>query len=521
MQPATQLSPPVHIPSRSRRSAVSRRRDHNFVLLGRVMAVILVGYLLFDRAFAWIHIPGTPVFVGEIALGVGLFVIIQTPHLGRLIRLSRPTQLLLLFMLWGFALAVEGFENWGIDAVRDSALWYYGLFALISSVMLLYKPALWDELVDRATRYMPAFFVIMVFRLAMAQASIGPRIPDSRTRLTAHKTADIAVNVAIGLTFLLIVVGPSASKELRQKATGLTLLGLLLVLAAGTQSRGGFLAAVLILTVVFFAARHARGAMLGVLVLAILVAILAAALDVKFQMDRRELSVDQVLENFQSVGSEARSGSQFDNTTQWRLNLWNLVVEDVFVGERVWTGFGFGENLALRYDYQTPDESVPLRNPHNSHLSVLARMGTVGMALWIAMFATWFGGLVRARRQFRELGEDRRAALSLWLMLAMTALLVNAFFDPTIEGPYVGIPLWSLFGVGAVLGMGARAVGSRHHRRRGRPQGDFNWLLLHHSPPVSTAHPSRLLDADLQEVVAGFDELLAEPEEEAGDSPRP
>jgi len=514
MQPLTQQPPLTDLPARSRRLAKGRRFDHNFVLLTRVMGFVLAGYLLFDRAFAWIHIPGTPAFVGEIALVFGLFVILQTPHLGRLIHVSRPIQLLLLFMLWGFALAFEGYSEWGIDAVRDSALWYYGGFALISAVLLLYKPDLWDELVDRLTRILPFFFMVMIVRFALAQASIGPRIPDSRTRLTAHKTANIAVNVAIALAFLLIVVGPSASKEMRRRSTSLTLVGLLLVAGVGTQSRAGFLAASVVLAVLFVVARHARGVMVGVLGLAILVAVLAAALDVKFQLDRRELSVEQVIENFQSVAEEATTGGRFDNTTQWRLNLWNLVVEDVFTTERALIGFGFGENLALRFDYENPNQSVPLRNPHNSHLSVLARMGTVGSALWIALFASWYMSLIRARRQFRELGEDRRASLSLWLMLAMTGILVNAFFDPTLEGPQVGVWLWTLFGVGAVLGIGARSVGSR--RRRRHRDRDFEWLLLQQGSPFSPTRPPRRLSNELREVVVGFDELLEEPEGDDG-----
>ena len=151
MNTQTPQAPPVYIPPRSRRSVTRRRLDHNFLLLTRVMAVILAGYLLFDRAFAWIHIPGTPVFIGEVALAFGLWVILQTPHLGRFIRVSRPIQLLLLFMAWGFALAFEGYGTWGIDAIRDSALWYYGGFALISGVLLLYKPDLWDTAVERLT----------------------------------------------------------------------------------------------------------------------------------------------------------------------------------------------------------------------------------------------------------------------------------------------------------------------------------------------------------------------------------
>ena len=36
----------------------------------------------------------------------------------------------------------------------------------------------------------------------------------------------------------------------------------------------------------------------------------------------------------------------------------------------------------------------PLRNPHNSHVGVLARMGFVGAALWAVFWMTWFVEMV-------------------------------------------------------------------------------------------------------------------------------
>ncbi len=72
-------------------------------------------------------------------------------------------------------------------------------------------------------------------------------------------------------------------------------------------------------------------------------------------------------------------------------------------------------------------------------------------------------------------------------MLSVAGILMNAFFDPTIEGPQVGVWIWTLFGMGAVLGLGARA--SRSHRRKGTGLGDFDWLLLQEEPVVSPAHP--------------------------------
>lgn len=497
----------VQTPFRRSRAALAVHTSHEraFRWLTRILFLLVAGYLLFDRAFAWVHIPGTPLFVGEMVLGFGLFFIVQTPQLGRLVRTSRSIQLLMLFMLWGFALTFEGVSKWGLDAVRDSVLWYYGFFALISSVLLLYKPALWDEIIDRFTRFIPLFFAVMIVRLALSQASIGPRIPDSRARLVSHKSANIAVNITIAIAFLLIVIGPMVSRELSRRTTGLTLLGLLLILGAGTQSRGGFLAALLVLGAVFVLVRGARPVMLGVLIVAVLVAILAAALDVRFQLDRRELSVEQAIENIQSISEEATSGTRFDNTTQWRLNLWGEVLDDVLGEDRALAGFGFGENLASRYGAGSRDSSVPLRNPHNSHLSVIARMGIIGFGLWLAMFATWYVQLLRARRQFIEIGEEKRASLSLWLMLGMSAILINAFFDPTIEGPQVGVWTWTLFGMGAVLSLGARNIRGGRRKASRRAASDFDWMLVDEPAPAPLN-----LSPDLQEVVSEFDALIGD-----------
>jgi hypothetical protein len=36
-------------------------------------------------------------------------------------------------------------------------------------------------------------------------------------------------------------------------------------------------------------------------------------------------------------------------------------------------------------------------------------------------------------------------------VVSAAAILVNAIFDPTIEGPQVGLVLWTIFGLGAAL----------------------------------------------------------------------
>ena len=41
------------------------------ILYGWLVGPLLAGYMLFNKAFAYIHLPGTPLYVGEMVLLVG------------------------------------------------------------------------------------------------------------------------------------------------------------------------------------------------------------------------------------------------------------------------------------------------------------------------------------------------------------------------------------------------------------------------------------------------------------------
>ena len=42
-----------------------------------VLVLAVIGYVLFGRAFAWLHIPGIPIFFGEVGLIFAIAVLIQ------------------------------------------------------------------------------------------------------------------------------------------------------------------------------------------------------------------------------------------------------------------------------------------------------------------------------------------------------------------------------------------------------------------------------------------------------------
>lgn len=449
---------PGHQPGSAARATVLSEQRHQsarYVLLARALVGLLGGYLLLDRAFAWIHVPGTPIFIGEIVLAIGLYVTVRSKDAGRFIRLSPPMQALAAFMVFGALLTVIGMLIHDPQtAVRDAAIWYYGLFAfVVGTLALAWEPA-YRFFLEWYTRIIPVFLVVGVVRLVMANQGIGIFVPDSEVLITSHKPGNLGVQAVLLIAFLLLVVAPEL--EQRDKARNLiyTVGGLLLLVLAGTQNRGVMVAGFVALILVYFAGRAARPFMGSVLVVVVAALILAFSFNVRFDLERRTVSVDQLFANILSLDFEVdpNGTNEDDGTIAWRLKLWELVLDDTFTQERFLSGFGFGPNLASQYGFVAGGGVGPeLRNPHNSHLSVVARMGLVGAGLWISLWAFWYRNLWRARKRFKAIGEDQKAGFLAWCMVAAVTVLINGVFDPSLEGPQAAAWIWSIFGLGAFV----------------------------------------------------------------------
>ena len=160
----------------------------------------------------------------------------------------------------------------------------------------------------------------------------------------------------------------------------------------------------------------------------------------------RVVSFDDMLANFVSIVSDT-DVSDLDETKQWRLEWWSIIFDYTFKGPYVWTGKGFGVNLADDDGFQVwADHS--LRSPHNGHLTMLARAGVPGLALWILVQLSFACSLIRAYRRSCHAADSRWSALFLFLLVYWFAFMTNAAFDVFIEGPMGGIWFWTIYGIG-------------------------------------------------------------------------
>jgi O-antigen ligase len=183
------------------------------------------------------------------------------------------------------------------------------------------------------------------------------------------------------------------------------------------------------------------------LIVAAAIAFLASTLNLELQTGSgdRKISIDEIKDRAVSVFSN--DNKSLSGTKEWRLEWWQEIVGYTVEGPYFWQGKGFGINLANADGFQVlEDES--LRAPHNSHLTVLARMGVPGFSLWIVLQGAFALALLRALLRARRDRQMFWAQIDAWLLFYWLAMIINANFDPYLEGPQGGIWFWSIFGAG-------------------------------------------------------------------------
>jgi hypothetical protein len=163
----------------------------------------------------------------------------------------------------------------------------------------------------------------------------------------------------------------------------------------------------------------------------------------------RTLTIDQILDNIGSIFGGSSDGG-LEGTRQFRLAWWGTIVDYTLFGDYFWAGKGFGVNLADSDGFQSTADGS-LRAPHNTHFTVLARMGVPGFVVWVAFLGVFGVGLLRATLRHRRAQDVTAAAVGAWALAYWFAMLVDTSFDPYLEGPQGGIWFWAIIGVGLVV----------------------------------------------------------------------
>jgi O-Antigen ligase len=419
--------------------------------------VLLGGYALFGRGFAYLGVP--PIFVGEFGLFLAILTILFSGVPQGLLR-SPVTWLIILFMFWGAVCTFPYVDQYGLDALRDGALWGYALYALAVATVMLKLAA-----VGKVTRFYSRGLVIFLLlapvleSFALFNPSDFPRWPwgpEGGVPVFGLKMGDFAVHYAGIFAFIALDVSAMSFRLPWMIAWFLGMLG------PASVSRGGLLSvlSVVLLCVIvrpsikFFYCLSFIGVFLMVLQLLGVVMNFEIPSDVQDRV--RNLSGEQIILNVESILLPAEeSGSELGATKRWRELWWDKIIHYTVDGDEFWTGKGFGINLADADGFQTQIDHS-LRNPHSVHMTVLARSGVPGLVLWIVLQLAFVSKLFFNIMRDMRTNRSWLARVQIWTVLYWLAFIINGSFDVFLEGPQGGIWFWSIFGFGLALIVGRR-----------------------------------------------------------------
>ena len=411
----------------------------------RGLLYTLMGYATIGKGFAYLGYP--PLFIGEIALLLGILVLIQSGYLVASLA-TLPSFLLAILMAWVLARTLPYLSVYGFDAPRDSVVVMYGVFAFIVAALLLQDRHRLAVIVEYYRRFLGIFVPLAPFVLALDRyaADYVPHLLGSNVPVIQVRTSEAAVHVAGAAVFALVGF---------RKAPPLWIVLVLITgIVASVSSRGAMLAIVVpivIATVVIGKVRQLAIAVAGgLMIFALAYAIETTVTDYHDpgSTSERPISTRQIGENIASIFG--RSGVQSEGTKTWRIDWWNIIISNTVRGPYFWTGRGFGLNLAMADGFgapYTPDRPV-LRSPHNVHMTLLARAGIPGVVLWWLFLTSWFGMLGSALLTAIRRRQTERRGFLLFIGCYVIASIINATFDVALEGPMLGIWFWCLIGLG-------------------------------------------------------------------------
>lgn len=406
-----------------------------------LLGLALLGYAVMGKGFAYLSIP--PLYASELLLCLGLVCVACEPGaLLRAVALHRTTLPLYLFMAWGAARTLPYLSEFGMDALRDGVLWGYGLFGMLVLAIASRGVQMVQPMVTAFRRFALSYPYVTVVALLIQIAGVAlPTLPDTSVPILSIKTGDMAVHLAGASVLFLVGLLP-----IRGVMWFVSAFTAFLICASG--NRGAALSYLAAISFVMLFSARARSVALRFLFLVALLFALTFFIDpdVRLHQDR-EISLRQVAINYASiVTSLSDNPGNTEGTKQWRLMWWKRIVNYTIFGDYFWSGKGYGVNLTTADGFRS--ESGLLRSPHNVHMTILARSGVIGLALWLLLQGVWFTQVLRRHIRAKRARHSQWAAMFLALAAYWVAFLVNASFDVFLEGPMGGVWFWVLFGFG-------------------------------------------------------------------------
>jgi len=411
--------------------APKRKQEGKWFL--NALSVILLGYAVFGTWFAYLGFP--PVYVSEMVLALGVLTVFRYPGMLGAMVTAPLFPLLAAFVVWNAACMIPYLPEYGLDSLRDGAMWGYSAFALIVYGVLTRTPDATGRFIGRFRGFSVVYGALFTFGMVLLFSGSPFRFWLARTSDTGAFVGGVLSHYLLAGASRLVpvfVLAPAFYSLSASRSAGLATAGALVLATALGKRKGRALlvnAALATGLVAFTVAGTAATSALG--------------------------SGRNVLSNFASVFAAAKENplesESNDGTARWRLIWWTKIWDNTVTGEYFWMGRGYGRNIAVEDGFESEKlerGDKPLRSPHSGHLNYLARSGVPGAILWVTLQITWAGQVLFRVLRSRAKGLDEWSGRFAFLLCFWLALVTNAGFGVFLENPVGGIWLWTVFGVG-------------------------------------------------------------------------
>lgn len=411
-------------------------------LLAVILAVTALGYIVGNRGFAQISLSQSfPLLPGELGLLLaGGILLVQSAWRHEMPARRDPLNVaLLVWMAAGTIRVLFDIREFGFAAIRDYALVYYAAFFFLAQQVA--RDRLSGAFVLRCILYGCAALLVVHPLFTEYTAFFISTLTLRGSPLIFFKGDLAATLMAVGS--VLAFVRYERSRQRRWLVVSLALAALMMT----TSSRSSMVA---LAVGAGWLAIGGRWRFAGWLSLGAVVAAIALLFAAELENQSwRQTQLHRVYERVLSIADpfgqrvyQTDDAFKGDNNV-FRTVWWEATVTETIEGNP-WLGLGFGHDLAARFVRQyfpEGNDEFSARSPHNALITVFARMGVLGLILFLAVVGLAFLSTWHAvRRPDPHVAADG-AWVGAWVML------VAACFGVVLEGPMGAMVFWTLLGL--------------------------------------------------------------------------
>jgi len=419
-----------------------------------LLLMALTGYILLNYGFEnlTIHVAGIPIIIGYVLMFASLFLAaLSHPQLLMRARKEPAVLCLVVLLVLTFLHLVPDVPSYGIWAIRDASMFFDGLFLVLG---LLW--AMREKSTIPLLKWLTGLLLVNLFySLAFPWGEkISDWSPKSGVFIPVPLVGNYhgnAIYLLLGALFYMFL----ARSVVRWPRWVLLPLAMAQLFGLAIhQLRGLYVGLAVVLIIYALLGETGKSAkLLLVLSPAFAAVLLLTTLGVEIEGRIGPVKADFFKEHVRSIsGAEGTPGSALEGRVNWYEQVFQHIRAHPVVGE------GFGMVLINFTDVDRPGLLVEVRQPHNSSVSVLARLGAIGFLPWVLFHLCVLKRFFYAFRQ-RRYWNKQLAELIVWLFMVYVICMIEASVEAGFEFPSGSIPFY--FFVGLSLGLIRRQVSQK------------------------------------------------------------